>query len=393
MKYLIVICYGASDRPDNTAGHNTPFKKAHTPTIDKLLSVSFTGMVQNVPTGYQPAQNAAPWSVFGYPVSGNTDRAAAELIGSGLRLRHDDVVFFADFVSLSQDAVFENRRMLSVCNHLTYDQTAYLIQELQQRYKGSCFSFVCNKYGRCFLIWHKGEPEPGRLYPPSSLYKNAIREFLPSGKFAPPLSDIIRQSSLYLRGHPVNRQLSDKELATADAVWLWGASVKPAAKSFHELFGKKAAVITTNNYAKGIAKTIKLPVINAALKSGNMKALAGKSINELSKGQDTVFLYFDNAVSCRSEDDKCRSIELLDNMLNKLLEQAEISSPNYKLLLSSGQSVSVKTGAYGLEAVPFLIYDREKPQAPGFCPDEFLPYEGSRFFPDGEKLLRYFFKD
>ena len=391
MKHLIVICYGAAEHPDSIPCPDSAIIKADTPVFDKISRVSFTGMVQNVPTGYQPAQSAAPWSVFGCPVSGNANHAATELIGSGVRLRNDDVVFFADLVSLSPDKKTENRRILSVCDRLTYDNTASITEALRQHYDGSCFSFVCSKNGKCFMIWHKGEPEPGKLFPTNEVLHKAIGEFLPSGKFTAPLSDIIRRSISCLDGHPVNRRLYDEGLPAADAVWLWGASVKPRVRSFSERFGKDAAVISTNCYAGGIAKALNMPLIKAEYKQGQEKILVRKVFNEFKKGKDAVFLYLDSAALCRTYKDKRQNVKAFDRLLDDLCIHAENESLSYRLLLSPGQSVSAKTGAYGLEAVPFLIYDSQKTQIPCYNQDEMLPYDGSRFFTDGEKLLSYFF--
>lgn len=55
MKYLVMLCDGMADEPNEALGNSTPMEKANKPCMDSLAAKAEVGIVKTVAEGLNPA--------------------------------------------------------------------------------------------------------------------------------------------------------------------------------------------------------------------------------------------------------------------------------------------------------------------------------------------------
>ncbi len=360
MKYIALFLSGLFDRPAIPPQEDTPLVCADTPAIDTLAPVSRVGLVQTIPTHFHPLEDAGALSLFGLrPRQTQLRRAGFELLGSGLTMKKDDVVLFCRFVSLSEGESFEERTMLADAP-LSRDDAATLMDTLEQQLGSHIFSFRTAPDGSTFVIWHKGEENPGKLCPPETVRGNPLNAFLPAGDFTPPLLSLMQESTAVLTAHPLHQAYRDAGKLPADAVWLWGASAKPQPESFSYRYAVKASIVSTSNYVSGIARTCGVQVLRSP--AGQTEKQISQ-VRKLLKSYDMVMLYDDALAGCGSHAEKTAAISSIDRQLiAPLIHELHESGEPFRILLTADHAVSAALGKPTLEAVPYLIYDSTTPE-------------------------------
>lgn len=387
MKYAVVIISGMSDRPFRAYNNETPLSSAFKPNTDKLASGSFSGFVQNVPTGFANVCDAAAWSVIGYPPKKYcTRRAAACMCGNGIRLKKDDAAMMCGFVSLTDDNEYENRVMSGYdISDITLEEKKDMISLLNDTLGNDVFSFLISKSGETFVVWNKGEEYPGKLCPPEKAYNKPIGKYLPDGQFTLPLCELMKKSTDVLEHHPVNLKRLKEGRTAINSIWLWGISKKMTAESFDSLYGLKAAVISSDSYFRGISKFAGMSVYEVS-HSAKLEGTADKAVCLLDDN-DIVFVYLDMPEYAKNFDDKKKLIEKLDkHFIAVMYDKLNSLGTGYRLLITCGHSVPLSTGKPTLEAVPYMLYDSERSYKGTGSFDENIPCE--HFFADGRALMK-----
>lgn len=365
MKYISIILSGISDRTYKELDGKTPFSKADTPNFDKLAESSVTGLIQTVPTSFTPVGDAGALTAAGYPPQEYyTGRAGFELLGNGFSMKKDDVVFFCSLVCLSENDVYEESTILEADpQNISSEEKAALIEAVKSENKNRCFEFLTAKNGCSFLVWHKGEPAPGKLLSPGRIIGKTAGSCLPKGDFTPVLVNIMKRSREILETHPINQKRRALGLNALNSIWLWCVSSKPELEKFRKRFGLKACAVSTSSYFSGIAVSAGISVTRtqSTLSPIKLKRTAVNAINKLLRSNDLVFVYLDILTKCRSAKEKAYAIELIDKFfIFELMERTSLINESFKLTISSDHAFPVCSGKPSPEAVPILYYLNEK---------------------------------
>ena len=116
MKYLVMLCDGMADEPNEALGGVTPMEKADKPCMDSLAAKAEVGMVKTVAEGLKPGSDVANLSVLGYePAVYYSGRSPLEAVSIGIDLSETDVTLRCNLVTLSDEPEYSDKTMVDYC--------------------------------------------------------------------------------------------------------------------------------------------------------------------------------------------------------------------------------------------------------------------------------------
>lgn len=206
------------------------------------------------------------------------------------------------------------------------------------------------------------------LTPPHDISDRQIGAYLPSGKNAAPLLDIIKRSQDFLRQHPINHERQKSGHNPANSVWFWGEGFRPALPTFSELYGLKGAVVGAVDLIKGLGISAGLQPIQVEGATGaiitNFAGKAEAAVQALNSGYDFVYLHIespDEAGHQGNVEQKIWSIEQIDQeVVSRVLDALPKLEP-IRILIMPDHPTPIRIKTHSSNPVPYLLYDSEKP--------------------------------
>lgn len=370
MKYLVLLCDGMADTPVEVLGGNTPMQAANKPNMDALAKAAYVGMCRTVAKGLKPGSDVANLSVMGYdPLVSYTGRSPLEAASIGIDLKSTDVTLRCNLVTLSDDEPYEKKTMIDYCaGDISTAEAAKIIKTVDEKLGTAPYRFYSGVSYRHCLVVDGGTTDLGDMTPPHDISGKVIGGYLSKSENAAPLINLMKQSNLFLKDHPVNIDRVKRGLRPANSIWLWGEGTKPSVENFKEKFGVSAAVVSAVDLLKGIGKCAGMKVPEVAGATGYIdtdfegKAQAG--IEAFKSGCDLVYMHFEAPDECghRAEpENKVKSIEYIDSRaLAPLLEYLKSCGEDYRILVMPDHPTPIATKTHSGEPVPFMIYDSRK---------------------------------
>jgi len=361
MKHLVVIVAGLTDKPIAEKDNKTPLQLAETPNLDALVQKGQCGPVQTIPDNLHPGNEVSGLGLFGYdPEKYQAGHAALDAIGLGLKLEADEIALCCDLITLQ--ATHDDMVMKDYTGgNLSSEDSELLINALNEQVMDASVKFHHGK-GYHNLAVIKNPPIKERLTPPNELIGEGIRQFMPEGKEVRDLIFVMNQAQIILHNLPYNKKRIQEQKDAVNSIWLWGNGEPPSLPSFHERFGKSAAVITASSMIKGISRLAGIDVLDIEGATGffntNYSSKVKTTLAELEK-KDVVFLHISagEEVSLKgSIDDKILAIEDFDSEVVKPIAQALETQEETQLLIVVNHVSSVALMKYDRAPVPYLVY-------------------------------------
>ncbi len=366
MKYAVLLCDGMADYPVPELNNQTPMEAANKPTMDALAKVSELGLMKTVPDGMPAGSDVANLSVVGYDPAGcYTGRSPLEAANIGVEMADDDVALRCNLVTLSDEPVYAEKRMVDYCGgDISTAEADELVKALQAAFGGGEFDFYTGTAYRHCLIWHGGKTELGKITPPHDISNRVVGDYLPNDPAAAKLKEMMGKSVAVLENHPVNVARRAKGLSPATSAWFWGQGSRPALENFKEKYGLNAAMISAVDLLKGIGKLAGMKVYNVEGATGyidtNFEGKAAAAIDALQTGCDYVYIHVEAPDECghRGEiQNKPRSIELIDEkILTPLLAFLRESGEEFMLLICPDHPTPLSIRTHVADCVPYLLY-------------------------------------
>lgn len=413
MKYVVILGDGMADLPVPQLGNRTPLMVAQKPHMNRIAAEGLAGMVRTVPNGLQPGSDTANLSVMGYdPAIFYTGRSPLEAIGMAIEMEPGDVSFRCNLITLSEeknaavlagtrpDERFAARTMVDYsADEIGSDEAARLIDLLNERFADTRLRFFPGKSYRHCLIWKNGESRMA-LTPPHDILTRVIGNYLPAGPGSDRLKAMMLASNDFLPGHPVNKARVQRRLRPANAIWIWGQGTRPDLPDLAARYHLKGSVISAVDLVRGIGICAGLDVVDVPGATGNIHTnFAGKAqaaINELSRGQNYLYLHVEAPDECghRAEiDNKVRSIELIDEQIvgpiwAHLEAQRLATGEPYRLLVLPDHPTPLSLRTHTADPVPFAVYSSDgRDHRPASAYDEFSCAQTGCFLAEGHRLL------
>lgn len=402
MKYVVVLCDGMADYPVPALGGKTPMMCAKKPNIDRLAKTAEVGLVRTVAEGLKPGSDVANMSVMGFdPKKYYTGRSPLEAVSIGVKLSDDDVTLRCNLVTLSDEEAYEDKTMVDYsAGDISTAEAREIIKSVQEFFGNEIYTYYGGVSYRHCLVVHGGTTELGSMTPPHDISGRVVGEYLSKSENAAPLIDMMKRSYDFLMKHPVNIERMKRGEKPANSIWLWGEGKKPGLPLFEDLFGKTGAVISAVDLLKGIAicSGMSTPEVEGATGyiDTNFEGKAEAAVKELQSGKDMVYIHLEAPDECghRNEpENKVRSIELIDQrVLPIVLEELE-KYDDYKVMILPDHPTPIVTKTHAADPVPYLIYQKSKPQTGVDTINEETAKATGIFVDDGPSLMPHFLND
>lgn len=400
MKYLVMLCDGMADEPNEALGNSTPMEKANKPCMDSLAAKAEVGIVKTVAEGLKPGSDVANLSVLGYePAVYYSGRSPLEAASIGIDLKDTDVTLRCNLVTLSDDEDYENKTILDYCaDDISSEEAKILIEYIQEKLGNDVFRFYPGVSYRHCLVWSNGNPHPGVLTPPHDITGKVITDYIPKGEAVDELYDLMKKSYDLLKDHPVNKARIARGKRPANSIWLWGEGTKPLLDNFSEKFGKKGSMISAVDLLKGIAICAGMNSVDVDGATGyldtNFDGKCKAAIEEFKNGADLVYIHVEAPDECghRGEiENKVKAIEMIDeHILGPVVEFLK-GYDDFAVLVCPDHPTPLSIRTHTSTPVPYLIYDSKNEINSGvkvFCEKE--ARETGNYIEKGFTMMNYF---
>lgn len=400
MKYLVMLCDGMADEPNEALGNSTPMEKANKPCMDSLAAKAEVGIVKTVAEGLKPGSDVANLSVLGYePAVYYSGRSPLEAVSIGIDLKDTDVTLRCNLVTLSDDEDYENKTILDYCaDDISSEEAKILIEYIQEKLGNDVFRFYPGVSYRHCLVWSNGNPHPGVLTPPHDITGKVITDYIPKGEAVDELYDLMKKSYDLLKDHPVNQARIARGKRPANSIWLWGEGTKPLLDNFSEKFGIKGSMISAVDLLKGIAICAGMNSVDVDGATGyldtNFDGKCKAAIEEFKNGADLVYVHVEAPDECghRGEiENKVKAIEMIDeHILGPVVEFLK-GYDDFAVLVCPDHPTPLSIRTHTSTPVPYLIYDSKNEINSGvkvFCEKE--ARETGNYIEKGFTMMNYF---
>ncbi len=359
MKYCIVIIDGAADYPLPERGNRTPLELAQTPNLDELASHGTLGLTQTVPVDMESSSDNACMAILGYdPRRYHQGRAAIEAVSMGIDTR-GAALFRANLVTIA-----ENRMADYSAGHITSAEAAELIAAVNANlgrtdvryYPGVAYRHICRIEGH-------DETLLADCTPAHNIWNKEIADYLPRGKGSRFLIDLMNESRLVFKEHPVNKKRTERGLLPATMLWLfWGSADSNPMPAFKELYGVSGAMTSAVDVLKGLAKMTGLDILDipgVTDRLNNDFAAQGKDGLKSLGTHDLVVIHIEATDEAGHEgniDEKIASIEKVDSDIISRIRRYR--DDELRVLVMPDHPTPLSTKMHGPDAVPFLMWGK-----------------------------------
>jgi proposed homoserine kinase len=368
MKYFVLLGDGMADYPVEELGNLTPLQKANKPNMDEMAKYAELGLVKTVPDHLNPpGSDIANMSVLGYdPDRYYTGRSPLEAVSMGIKLADDDIAIRCNLVTLSDEVLYEDTTMVDYSSdEITTAESGELIRFLDEKLGTEQIHFYPGiSYRHCVVLKNPKEADL-HFTPPHDLSGQKIKPYLPKGKSAEVLYEMMKKSRILLRDHPVNIERVKRGLRPATSIWLWGQGKRPSFDRFYEKHHLKGAVISAVDLVKGLGICAGMEVPDVPGATGNIdtnyEGKADAAISFYQKGGEFVYLHVEAPDECghRHEiENKVKAIEFLDGkILKKVWEYLKNTGEPYKILILPDHPTPLSLMTHTHDPVPYMIYE------------------------------------
>ncbi len=397
MKYAIIIPDGCADEPQDSLAGKTPLQAADLPAMDAIATSGVIGRAHNVPAHLPPGSDVATMSLLGYDPNKNfTGRAPLEAAAQGIELADNDWAIRCNLVTI------ENQIMRDfTAGHITTAQARKLLNELQQTLSDDAWEFHTGVGYRNLLLYRGGNaPAPfsaeTRTTPPHDLTDTSVVDEFPRGPGSDLLCAVMDRSVELFAQHPINATRREAGHLAATNVWLWGLGKRPEFKSFAEIHGKQAVMITAVDLLRGLAALIgwrRLEVPGATGYTDTDYAAKGRYAIEALDSTDLVCVHVEATDEASHEGDvtaKVKALEQIDQHVVGPLYQALCQHGEYRILVSPDHPTPLRTKTHSHGAVPLTMSGTGIQKDAATTYDEQSAAASTLTFDEGWKMMRFF---
>ena len=361
MKFLVVVPDGMADDPRDELGGKTPMQAANAPNFARIAREGHVGQARLIPKGMPPGSDVANLALLGYnPAEFYTGRAPIEAAAQGIALGPADWAVRANLVTLSDGVMVDYS-----AGHVASKEAAVIMDFLNERLGGEHVLFQPGvSYRNLVVLRGRGALEV-RTTPPHDIIGKPVKAFLPQGKDAPVLQDLMDAAAALLADHEVNKVRLELGENPASHVWLWGEGQALALPSFQEKYGKTAALISAVDLLKGLGKSMKMDVLDVPGATGYYDtdyAAKGKHACEALRTHDLVFVHVEAPDEAGHDGDtrkKVQAIESIDaQILGPALEFLENRREPFRVLVLPDHATPIAARTHTDVPVPFAMFGR-----------------------------------
>lgn len=356
-KYILLVGDGMADYPLKELGGKTVLEAAETPHMDRVAACR-VGLAKTIPDGMEPGSDIANLSLLGYdPGVYHTGRAPLEAASMGVKLKHDQVAFRMNLVTLDWRSDHEIIMASHSSGDITTGEAAEIVESVKQEIKNPGITIYPGMAYRHLLVWENG-PEGAVTIPPHDVLGQNMAGYLnhPSDN---PIPGLIQSSWQRLKRHHVNIERGLAGLKEANSIWLWGQGKAPRLPLFKDRFDLKGGVIAAVDLIKGIGIYAGFIPIYVEGATGYLDTnYLGKAEGALKglEGLDFIFLHVeapDEAGHAGNPREKIQAIENFDQKVVRTVLSGLKDYDDYRIMVISDHFTPISKRTHTGEPTPF----------------------------------------
>jgi 2,3-bisphosphoglycerate-independent phosphoglycerate mutase len=393
----MIIADGMADYPLEELGGKTPLEAARTPYADELCSQGITGTIKAIPKNMEPASDVAIMSLLGYdPQKYYSGRGPLEAASQDISLKENDIALRCNLVTIDSGIMadysaghIDNKEALAIINVLNKK----LGNEYTKFYPGLSYRHLT-----IISSANKNLFSKTKCTPPHDITGKPIQSYLPTGPGSEILRELMEKSFEILKNHEINEIRVNLGENPANMIWLWGQGKNPNLEIFKNKYGIEGAIISAVDVVKGLAKCVKLEVIDVPGATGyfdtDYSAKANYALAALNKN-DLVVIHVEATDEAGHEGNtraKIQAIENIDNKIIKTVKEGLIDWGKYRIIFLADHPTPIELKTHTSTPVPFIV------SGVGINPDNIFKFNektaktGSLHFSKGYKLMDWFVK-
>lgn len=360
MKYIILLGDGMADYPIGSIGGKTPLEAAYTPNMDRIAAEGTLGLIDTIPPGYSPGSDVAILTLLGYDAQKYySGRGPLEAANMGVRLGSEDVAFRCNLVTLSmvKDRLMED----FTAGHITSHEARHLIDDIDEKIGTSEFQFYPGVGYRHLMVW-RGGVDDLQTTPPHDITGKPFEPYLPKGRDAQKILDLMRRSQEILNDHSINKHRLDENCKPANSIWLWGQGRAPKMVRLTDKYGLTGGMISAVDLLNGIGIYAGLEVIRIQGATGYTDTnYSGKAIGALNalRKSDFIFVHVEAPDEMGHEgniEGKIRAIEAFDEyVVGTIMKELHSFSP-FRLMVLSDHPTPIALKTHASDPSPFAVF-------------------------------------
>lgn len=399
MKYIVLVGDGMADYPIEELGGKTPLAVASIPNMNRIAGKGTLGLVDTVPTGLKPGSDVANLSVLGYdPRIYYCGRGPLEAANMGVRIGPEDVAFRCNLVTLGPE---DDPVMVDYsAGHITSEEAARIVVDMNRAIGTSEFQFYPGISYRHLLVWRNGK-DAVETTPPHDITGKPTATYHVKGEGAERLAELMRQSKIFLKNHPVNKARQAKGNKPATSIWLWGQGRAPRMVRLTERYKIRGGVISAVDLLNGIGVCAGLEVIRVPGATGyidtNYVGKAQAALEAL-KEMDFMFVHVeapDEMGHAGNLDLKIKAIEDFDEKVVGTVLNGLPDFDHYRILVLSDHPTPIAIKTHASDPSPFAVLSsiNEENLGRGSFYAETEAREGGILVTPGYELMNLFLRD
>ena len=357
MKYAIVIMDGAADEPLAELDGKTPLAQAHIPHTDWIAMHGRQGIVQTVPSGFEPGSDVALMSVLGYdPKVYHKGRAPLEAAAQGIETSETDWIFRCNLVTVADSLMIDHS-----AGHIETIQATTLVEDLNAQIGNEEIQFYPGVSYRHLMVYRGDLDFDIKLIPPHDILDKPFAKYRPKGKSGRRLGEIMDRAAEILAAHGVNQVRLDLGENQANHIWLWGQGKHPQFDSFKKRFGLSGAMITAVDLLRGIGKLTGMKLIEVDGATGyldtNYEGKGQAAIQALQEN-DLVFIHVeapDEAAHGALVKEKIEAIEQIDEHITGPLLRWLQQRGQWRILVLPDHPTPIRLRTHSDKPVPMAL--------------------------------------
>jgi 2,3-bisphosphoglycerate-independent phosphoglycerate mutase len=326
------------------------------------------GYALTIPEGMSPASDVANLALLGYdPRKFYTGRGPLEAANMGVELTKDDVAFRCNLVTISDDKMADYS-----AGHITNKEAHPLIKFIDKKLGSDAVRFYPGmSYRHLAVINSKAAGIDKEAFlktictPPHDILSKHIARYLPRGKAADFLKELMSKSKDILAGHDINKVRIDLKENPASMIWLWGQGIKSNIPTFYEKFKLHGSIISAVDLIKGIGRIIGLEPIDVPGATGyydtDYYAKARYALESL-KAADFVFVHVEAPDEAGHNGDLRQKIAAIENfdklIVGTVLEHFKKTKQDFKVLVLPDHATPISIRTHARDPIPFAMYGK-----------------------------------
>jgi 2,3-bisphosphoglycerate-independent phosphoglycerate mutase len=379
---LLILLDGLGDRSHPRLGDRTPLQAAATPCLDRLASISATGLYHATLFGQPLPSENAHFALFGGLPEEFPGRGALEALGAGIEPGPEDVALLTHFAHIGPDA--DNRLVL------LHDKVPATPGEAEALFAalppfefegvtvtlhpvGGLFGVLVLRGGVAPFVTDTNPMVDGRLLP-RPLPLTAHADDPAARRTAQSLKQYLLKAHRILSSLPLNREREKAGLPPANGLVTQRAGRLKPCPTMRQRYGLRGLSIATGAMYAGLARFTGMDFLKARDTDDPGADLAARIRLALDRTSDYDFIHVhtktpDQAAHTKDPEAKVRVIESLDRALGEIADEiladprlllavtADHSTPSCGALIHSGEPVPMMFAGRGVRRDAVAAFD------------------------------------